>query len=363
MNYFDIFTSNTLAGSGNQCFFYADENTVSKCRIFYKVFCGGEYEYSFLISNIIDSSFDDGSVSYGDLVIGEWKIHSAGVGVTDFCDSETFSEPSEMIPITFGGNTERTVKEGEVFTTDSVILDANEGEYLCIEIEYSGKQIPKHEESIIPSFVLTDGKWVPSKDHPYLSMVGCDREVKARICFLGDSITQGIGTTFNSYRHWCAVVAEKLGYDYSYWNIGLGYARANDAAQDGIWLYKAKQNDIVFVCMGVNDLGRGFTADQIKDNLTKIVDKLRDAGCKVILQTIPPFDYEGEKIAKWNDANAYIKEELSNKVDYLFDTVEVLKNNNSEPYRTKYGEHPNDEGCQIWGETLANELLKLDLFR
>jgi lysophospholipase L1-like esterase len=358
MNYFNIFTSNTLAGSGNQCFFTSDGNTASRCRIFYKIFCGGEYEYSFLISNIIDSTFEDGSVSYKNLVIGEWNILSACVGVTDYCGCDDFNEPDEMIPITFNGNMSRTVKAGEVFTTDSVIIEADKDEYLCIEIEYSGKQIPKHEESIISSFVYENDKWVPSKDHPYLSMVGCNRDVKAHICFLGDSITQGIGTTFNSYRHWSSVVAEKLGDAYSYWNIGLGYARADDAASDGIWLYKAKQNDIVFVCMGVNDLGRGFTADQIKENLNKIVTSLKASGCKVILQTIPPFDYQGEKIAKWYEVNGYIMSELSSKVDYLFDSVKILKKNDDEPHLTRYGEHPNDEGCRIWGEAIAEELLK-----
>ena len=363
MNYFDIFKSNTLAGSGNQCFFTSDENKISKCRIFYKVFCGGEYEYSFLISNIIDSSYEDGKTSYMDLIIGEWKIHSARVGVTDFCDAESFNEPDEMIEVTFNGSREKTVKAGEVFTTDSVFIEADKDEYLCVEIEFSGMQIPKHEESIIPSFVLEDGKWIPSKDHPYLSMVGCNRDVKARICFLGDSITQGIGTTFNSYNHWASIVADRLGEDYSYWNIGLGYARANDAANDGIWLFKAKQNDIVFLCLGVNDIGRGFTSLTIGENLKKIIMKLREANCKIILQTPPPFDYAGENITKWNEINAYIKSELTDSVDYLFDTCKVLSKSEEEPHMTVYGEHPNDEGCRIWGETLANEIMNLDMFK
>ena len=72
MNYFNIFKSNTLAGSGNQCFYTADENEISKCRIFYRIYHAGEYEYSFLLSNIIDSTFADGSESYKDLIIGEW---------------------------------------------------------------------------------------------------------------------------------------------------------------------------------------------------------------------------------------------------------------------------------------------------
>ncbi len=363
MNYFNIFKSNTLAGSGNQCFYQASENEISKCRIFYKIFAPGEYEYSFLISNIIDSTFEDGSVSYANLVLDEWRIHSAAVGITDFCDANGFNEPDEMLEVTFNGQSGKTVKSGEVFTTDSVYLDFEEGEYLCFELSYSGKRIPKHDESIIPSFVLKNGEWGPSRDHPYLSMIGCNRDVKKRVCFLGDSITQGIGSTFNSYNHWAAIVADRLGDDYSFWNIGLGYARANDAATDGIWLFKAKQNDIVILCLGVNDLGRGFTADEIKANLNKIVDELVSSGCKVVLQTVPPFDYEGEKIAKWNEVNAYIRAELVNKVDLLFDVADILKRSDDEPYMTVYGDHPNDEGCRIWGEALAKELSALDMFK
>ncbi len=70
----------------------------------------------------------------------------------------------------------------------------------------------------------------------------------------------------NSYEHWNAVVAENLGSQYGFWNLGLGYGRAADAATDGAWFFKAKQNDIVVVCYGVNDIFQGFTISEIQKN-------------------------------------------------------------------------------------------------
>ena len=87
---------------------------------------------------------------------------------------------------------------------------------------------------------------------------------KARIAFIGDSITQGCGTTYNGYKQYAAVAAGRLGEDYAFWDLGLGYARGSDAATDGIWLYKAKQNDLVSVCFGVNDILQGHSAGEVK---------------------------------------------------------------------------------------------------
>lgn len=100
---------------------------------------------------------------------------------------------------------------------------------------------------------MTSGKWerkeedafLPSINLPVPSMVGCVRAVEKRIGFFWDSITQGIGSEKNSYGHWNAVLAEKLGEKNAYWNLGIGFARASDAATNGVWLQKAKQNDFV----------------------------------------------------------------------------------------------------------------------
>ena len=356
MDYFKKFHSNTLAGSGSQHFFRNDENNITRSRVFYKIFEGGDYPYSFLFSNTIDSTFSDGSVSHKNLVVDSWVIEEMLVGVTESCDKTSFEAPREMKNILFSGNKRKIVNPGELFFSDPMQIEGKKGEYICLEIAFSGGMLPYHEESIISSFVFEDGEWVTSKKHPFPSMVGIERKVKKKIGFLGDSITQGIGTTFNSYAHWNAVFAERLGRDYSYWNLGLGYGRADDAASDGAWLYKAKQNDVVFVCYGVNDILQGYDAETIKNNLQIIVDKLTSAGTDVVIQTVPPFNYSDVHKVIWENVNGFIKNDIKN-TSMVFDCVPCLSVGDERPHMAKYGGHPNDEGCRVWGEALFEAVI------
>ena len=52
MDFFKQYTSNTLAGSSNQSYFLSD-NTLQIGRVFYKVFAGGRYNYSFLALEMV----------------------------------------------------------------------------------------------------------------------------------------------------------------------------------------------------------------------------------------------------------------------------------------------------------------------
>ena len=74
-NYFKAYVSNTLAGSGNQSYFVSD-NTIQTGRVFYKVFAGGKYNYSFMFTNVIDSTYADGAHSKANLRCKEWTIKS-----------------------------------------------------------------------------------------------------------------------------------------------------------------------------------------------------------------------------------------------------------------------------------------------
>lgn len=358
MEYFKKYSSNTLAGSGNQFFFYNENEQQTRSCTLYKVASGGEYPYSFLFSNTIDSTYSNGAISHKNLVIDTWTIEQMLVGVCSRCDEESFTYPKKMVQVLFGGQKQKAVNPAELFCTDPVTLNAKNGEYICVEIVFSGNMIPYHEESIIPSFIYHNGEWIASKKHPFVSMVGIQRPAKKKIAFLGDSITQGIGTPINSYEHWNAVFANLLGNEYAYWNLGLGYGRADDAASDGVWLYKAKQNDIVFVCYGVNDIFQGYSADTIKKNLQTIVDKLHEFGICVIIQTIPPFNYSEEQRGKWQEINNFIKCELKN-VELVFDCVKYLAKNESEPHMAKYGGHPDSDGCKVWGEALFEAATKV----
>lgn len=353
MKWFDTYSSNTIAGSGSQYYFVTDENIPHTGRIYYKVFAGGCYRYSLLFSNIIDSTFSDGSISHCNLICDEWEIVKASIGVCQECSVTLAGDVKEAIPLTFGGSTSKTVMPGEFLVTDAVELEAQKDEYLCLEITYKGRMIPYHEESLLPAFVLENGEWTPSKHVPFPGMIGCDRPVQAKIGFIGDSITQGIGTEPNSYAHWNALVAEALGEKYSYWNLGLGYGRANDAASDGAWLYKAKHMDMIVMCFGTNDILQIKDNEElVKKDLLSIILKLKGAGIKVMLQSLPPFDYQGENLEKWLHINDYVRNTLSKYADGFFDVVPSLIDGEEKYAKSRYGGHPNAEGCKAWADAL-----------
>lgn len=364
MEYFGQFVSNTCAGSANQLIFSTEGDKLTTGRVFYKVNVGGELDYSFLFSNIIDSTFNDGSISHNNLVCDQWFIGGARVGkckeipplsdmsklsVSD--DGDADIRVTELKELSFGGHKEKWVMPGEFFFSDPISLRLESGEYLCLELSFSGNMIPYHEESLLPIFIKDGDSWRYSKKMPLASMVGCKRDVSARIGYLGDSITQGIGTRCNSYLHWNALLSEKLGDEYSYWNLGIGYGRASDAASDGAWLFKAKACDIIFVCFGTNDILQGHSEEKIKDDITRITKLLKAAGKTVVLQTLPPFDYVGENVLKWQRINDFIKTSLSDIADLIFDIAPLLEVE-GKPGAAKFGDHPNEDGCAVWADEL-----------
>ncbi len=363
MHFFEQYSSNTVAGSGNQHFFLSKKDQICQGRVFYKISCPGQYRYSLLFSNIIDSTFADGSVSHKNLICRPWKIHRAHIArYSKGSLPENFKDPSaaavihsqkrEFVPLTFQGRVEKEVAPGEFFHSDPVPLCFEKDDYLCLELAFSGEMIPYHEETLLPVFLKGENGWAYGKKMPFAGMIGCDRKTQGRIGFLGDSITQGIGAKENSYDHWNAVLSRKLGDEYAYWNLGLGFGRANDMASDGAWAYKAKQNDILVVCYGVNDIRQGASQDQVIADLIRVVSFLKKENKTVILQTVPPFCYKGEQITVWEKVNEYIKQTLSKKVDLLFDVVPVLQKSELEPHLTQYGDHPNEKGSMLWAQAL-----------
>ncbi len=349
--------SNTLAGSSNQYFFEPEDPRKEYTgRVFYKVFAGGTYPYSFLFSGTLDSSFWEGSDRNMEIV--GWEIVSARVGVAKSCAMEIMPAVENMQPLSFEGKTGKKVSSPDVFFSDEILLSAKKDEFICLEITYKGKRIPRHYENWIAAFLQEEDGWKPSNQAVFANMVACDRNVKKTIAFLGDSITQGIGVEKNSYKNWCALLAEKLGTEYAFWNLGIGFALGNDAATDGVWLDKAKRNDIVFVCFGVNDIFRVKNAETTKKDLLTVVQKLKEAGCKVVLQTPPPFNFTEDNLTRWKEITAYIKEELSQKVDVFFDCIPILQDEEIEG-KAKYNGHPNEVGCALWADALYEEVKNL----
>jgi lysophospholipase L1-like esterase len=350
------YTSATLAAGGIHMLFKSDGETRTG-RVYNKLYVEGTYDFSFLFSCVTDSTFADGAEIVRDMPAGSWTVYSASVAVSDTADPDKDKAPRTRL--SFDGKSTKNVASGEAFTTDPVRLDVKKGQYLGIELTYAGRLLPCHRESIVPVFRQTPEGWVPDPDMPIPSMTGCSREVSMRVCFWGDSITQGIGTPFDSYMYYAARTAELIGYSgIAYWNIGMGWARADDAAADGIWMEHARQNDVVSVCFGVNDLQNGFTGEELIENLIRIVSSLKKAGCSVLVQTVPPFGNDPEFEKKRQIVNRFILNDPGLGADAVFDCGKILGKPDA-PHLARYGDHPDAEGCRLWAEALAPVLRKL----
>lgn len=360
MEALDRFVSNTLASNGNQTWFTSENPNGIECgMVFIKVFKGGAFPYIFCYSGIIDSTFADGSTSRCNDVCTPWKINSLSFSVTDNpVPSE--AEKNGFKPLTFNGKADVIIDGDQLVGTDPAEIYAEAGQYICLKIEFSGVKIPCHEESIIAIYKRTkDESYLLSSKVPVPVFTGVKRDVKKKIAFIGDSITQGIGTEFNSYMHYAARVADEIGGDYAFWDFGLGFARGADASTDGIWLEKAKHNDIVCICFGVNDLFHGRTAEQIGTDLLKIIDALHSAGAKVIIQTVPPFDYDEHFTKIWRSVNAFVRNELAKIADEFLDNVKFLSADSDNSPQSRYGSHPNNDGNAVWARELVSEIKKL----
>lgn len=346
MKYIGNYSSNTLASGANQDWFVSEGKTTS--RVFYKITTGGEYNYKLFYSNITDSTFSTGDHSRRNFILEPWTIHNLSVGICDEIDNDAV----ELCPLTIGGKTEKTVAPGEFFETDPIKLNFKKDQYICIEMTFSGSKMPYFYEILVPTFVKKDGVFLPDKCMPVPYLIGCDRPVKTKIAFVGDSITEGIGTRNNSYDHWVARIGKQLGDNYSVWDLGIGYARGDDFATNSAWMYKAKQADFVSICFGVNDINRG-KGDVLIENLEYIIEQLKKENVRVGLFTVPPFDYRDAREPKRQEINNIIKTELASKVDYVFDFAKVLEDP-EDPCHAVNGGHPNAKGCGL----VANEFIR-----
>ena len=349
----------------NQHYFESDGEKEHTFYSFVKISAGGKWSYILSFSGTIDGSFR--RISFANDPCDDWSIVSLSVGRIKSFPSVNYSEidslssftPIEFTPLTFNGGSRSKKAELGVFSTDPAILDFDKGDYMVIRICCKGKKIPCHPETLVPIYEVSGDKIRYNVFAPLPVFVGCDRPTKGKIGYFGDSITQGCGTTINGYAHWNAHIAEKIGEGYSHYNLGIGYGKAKDAATLGVWTERAKSVDTVFLCFGVNDLNADRTAEDIFADLSLVIRELKNAGCRMIVQTPPPFDYPPERAREFVKLSDKIMSELIDSVELVYDVREVLSVSESEPHMAKHGTHPNDEGCLIWANALYPRISEL----
>ncbi|WP_277473147.1 MULTISPECIES: GDSL-type esterase/lipase family protein [unclassified Paenibacillus] len=324
----------------------------------------GSLTLKFWHSNNVDSTWDLGQEASGGEPGGEWLIEAAYIADGGLVPDGSVT-PETQIPVTFGGQDSRQVASGECFWSDEAKLELPEGHYLAftwtIRTLAAGKSFPYNVEGMLVSGFDAPGNLAGSEAAAGFSesdkllvapgYIGYKKLVAKKLVFLGDSITQGVRTEKDAYTYWAARIAEGLGTEYGLWNIGSGWGRAYDVAADGPWLNKAKQGDEVLMVLGVNDLDIGKrNADELLGDLTGIITKIKEANpaVKIILSTVPPFNFAEERETYWRTVNAAIRNTPPAGVDRVFDIAAVLSEPAPQEHRIRpeymsneFDPHPN----------------------
>ncbi len=353
---FKKYVSNVACGTGANYILEFGESRKFSSRIYFKPDVCGEYNWRFFFSNTVDSTFADGAVAYLNKSGGNWRIISAKIadgGEIDGLVVEAGALES-VAAVTFDGKADREVTSNERFWSDEVHFTIPENHYLVWEWEIEGDGIPCTPDSQVPTFMDYGGGYKFDLFCPAPALLGCDRVVKKRVAFMGDSITQGCGTTNNAYEMWAARISKMLNPEYSVWNLGLGWGRGADAVSDGAWLYKGKQADVVIMTYGVNDIlhgaykqGRISTAGEVVAAIESLLEKLHSAGVEVILSTVPPFDFTPEQYREWRAVNMAISYIAKLHGCRVFDIESSLDSSFRLENKWIYGAHPDGNGGRV----------------
>lgn len=363
LSQFDYSSATALSTAAN-FIMNAAEPFTHTYRTYVRLRENGSLTLKFWHSNNVDSTWDLGQEANGSEPGGEWVIEAAYIADGGLVPDGSVT-PGTQIPVTFGGEGPRQVAPGECFWSDEAKLELPEGHYLAftwtIRTLAAGKSFPYNVEGMLVSGFDAHGDLAGSETAEKFSesdkllaapsYIGYKKQVAKKLVFLGDSITQGVRTEKDAYTYWAARIAEGLGTEYGLWNIGSGWGRAYDVAADGPWLNKAKQGDELLMVLGVNDLDIGKrTSDELLGDLAGIITKIKKANpaAKIILSTVPPFNFAEERETYWRAVNAVIRNTPPAGVDRVFDIAAVLSETAPEEHRIRpeymsneFDPHPN----------------------
>ncbi len=354
---FTTYVSNTVVSTGNN--FYIEKAENITYRAYLPVEEYGELEYKFFFTNTVDSTYTKGKIAFvgksgGSYTISNATVADGGTGVED--------EITNRTPVTFGGKETKEVAADESYWSDPVTMNIPEGHYMVWEWTVSGEGIPCNKMSSLTSTASSaDGETFEFCDEiPLPQIIGAKRDVKHTVAAIGDSITQGCQTEQMKYEFWASKISTQLGSDVAFFNCGLGWARASDAASNENWLSRVSQYDTVIVAFGTNDIvsgkygGKKSSAEEIDEYLDAIVSYLTEKGCDVILFNAPPQDFK--------ETNEGVRTALNEKIPAIaekygakFFDFSALLSTEDEPGKAVYGGHPNGEGGTVVADAFVKQ--------
>ena len=294
-------------------------------------------------------------------------------------------------PLTFKGYRGVTMKPGEVIMSDPVEFKLKPRMNVAITIHFgkaSAKDVTGHPGSRTSSYIAEGNTknfkgGVETAHWYYINSILVEKPMEefGAIAAIGNSITDGRGTTTNGQNRWTDVLSKRLlqnkaTQNLSVLNLGLGGncvlrgglgPTANSRYDRDVLHQEGVKYAIVFE--GVNDLGGSrdgeTTAQQLIESFKKMIQQAHVYGIKIFGGTIMPFKgngYYNESREKGRQmVNEWIR--TSGEYDGVIDFDAIMRDPN-EPDRLNPDFlfendwlHPNAKGYQTMGEAID-----LDLF-
>ncbi|NGM52135.1 SGNH/GDSL hydrolase family protein [Caulobacter sp. 602-2] len=294
------------------------------------------------------------------------------------------------IAVTVGGKAEFTIPPGAPVLSDPVILPVKAMDYVSAAVFYVGTQAPAGHR--VRLFVAPPGNHVAKDAIPgeeALKGPGLISGVEVRgqgeapvLVAIGDSITEGSGSTPNADKGWPEQLAARLaarGQGWSVVNMGVGGGRLLREVSGPSALSRFDRDVLsvagvkaVVVLEGINDIGRavqpGFTADVVgpEDLIAgyrQLIARAHARGVKVYGGVIPPFEgaayYHDKGEATRQAVNAWIR--TGGEFDGVIDFDGAVRDA-AKPGRIREGLHngdhlhPNDAGYELMAQAADKAL-------
>lgn len=174
-----------------------------------------------------------------------------------------------------------------------------------------------------------------------------DTESKITIVAFGDSVTAGYGIALESaYPRVLEKLLSERGYDVRVVNAGVS-GETSAGGLRRVDFIKSQKPDIVVLALGGNDVLRGLSPEETKNNLYEIITSLRRDGIAVLLVGMyAPNNLGGIYEAQFNSLYPALSVELEVPfVPFLLEGVALQKDLNQSD-----GIHPNEAGAKIIAE-------------
>lgn len=317
------------------------------------------------------------------------EIKAVEIAIAKSSGASADIEEGTTKSITFSGKPNTTIEAGKMIVSDPIKFKIGPRENLAITIHYGecdNKIVTGHPGSRTTSYLAegntSDFSNAKKTDHWY-TICGIDVVGKKKtraVAILGNSITDGRGSTTNQQNRWAdnlsrALLANKSTKDVAVLNLGIG---GNCVLRGGLGPTGQKRfnRDImqqagvkyIIIFEGINDLGGSRNGAETAKNLIEaykqMIKEAHDAGIKVYGGTITPFKgnnyYNPDHESARTTVNEWIRN--SGEFDAVIDFDQIMRDpQNPEALQSIYlfendWLHPNAEGYKTMG---ANIDLKL----